>query len=213
MNKIDFQLKQKIFKRDNFQCQKCGFIDKSCQELKVHHITPLVFGGKNNPDNLITLCTICYNYAPNSKEEFIKYINEKINGEVLNTFRKSNNSISKKTKEGMINLFEQGKHVTRAPKGYSLIDKKLIPNQEKEEVKKIFKEFLDTNISLTQLAKKYSMTTSGIKKLLSNSTYIGKVKFANKEIQGIHKPLISKDIFDKTQEKLKQKYWTIKTEI
>ena len=44
MNKIDFQLKQKIFKRDNFQCQKCGFIDKSCQELELHHITPLVFG-------------------------------------------------------------------------------------------------------------------------------------------------------------------------
>ncbi|MEK6827364.1 MAG: recombinase family protein [Nanoarchaeota archaeon] len=98
---------------------------------------------------------------------------------------------------------KEGGFITRAPKGYKLINKKLmIDEEESKKVKEIFEELLKSDISLTQLAKKNNLTTSGIIKLLRNTTYLGKVKFANKETDGQHEPLIEKELFDKVQEKL-----------
>jgi site-specific DNA recombinase len=98
---------------------------------------------------------------------------------------------------------KEGGCITRAPKGYKLINKKLIVDEEEsKKVREIFEEYLNTPISLTQLAKKNGFTTSGIIKLLHNTTYIGKVKFANKETDGQHQPMIEKELFDKVQEKL-----------
>ena len=94
--------------------------------------------------------------------------------------------------------------LTKAPKGYKLVNKKLVLNElEALNVKKIFQEFVETDISLTQLSKKHNMTTAGIKKLLQNSTYLGKIKFASQESQGHHPILIEKELFDRVQEKLK----------
>lgn len=113
------------------------------------------------------------------------------------------NIIGDRTKFGMERKAKEGGFITKAPKGYNLVNKQLIIHeQEAEEIKKIFDEFLNSNISLTQLAKKNNMTTAGIKKLLLNTTYLGKVKFAGKETNGQHKPILEQQIFDKVQEKL-----------
>ena len=206
-NNLPFKLRKAILTRDNFSCQKCNFKDDTSEELELHHIKPKVSGGLNEFQNLITLCSICHNYAPDSEKNFILYINEKIDGYLLNTFRHSLHSISKKTKQGMANQFIKGKHLTKAPKGYKLVDKQLVPDENGEAIPKIFQEFLDTDISLTQLAKKNNMTTVGIKKLLQNTTYLGKVKFASQESNGKHKPLVSATLFNNIQNKLKQKGW------
>lgn len=208
MNKINFQLKQRIFKRDNFKCQKCNFRDPTVQDLEAHHIKSRVFGGKDQLNNLITLCSICHFYSPDSEKEFINYLNEKIDGKILNTFRKSQKSISKKTSKGMNNLFQKGNHLTKAPKGYKLVDKQLVPNEDSENLSRIFEKFFNQNISLTQLAKENNMTASGMKKLLQNTTYIGKVKFAHEESQGNHQPILSKQLFEQVQDKIKQLGWT-----
>lgn len=200
---IPLVLKREIFFRDGFKCKKCGFSDKDSNDLEIHHLVPIVFGGKNSSENLVTLCSICNKYAPDSEKDFLIYLREKIDGNLLNTFRKSKNSISKKTLQGMKNEFNKGKHLTKAPKGYKLVHKQLIPNEDSDIIKNIFEEFLNKNISLTQLAKKNNMTTSGIKKLLQNTTYLGKVKFANAELDGQHTPLLSKHLFEQVQEKLK----------
>jgi len=113
------------------------------------------------------------------------------------------NIIGDRTKFGMERKAKQGGFITKAPKGYNLVNKELIiKDQEAEQVKKIFEEFLNSDISLTRLAKKHSMTTSGIKKLLKNTTYLGKVKFAGQESKGQHKPLIEEELFNKVQDKL-----------
>jgi site-specific DNA recombinase len=113
------------------------------------------------------------------------------------------NMIGDRTKFGMERKAKEGGFITKAPKGYSLVNKKLIINdQEAEQVGKIFEEFLNSDISLTQLAKKHDMTTAGIKKLLKNTTYLGKVKFAGQESNGKHKPLIEEELFKSVQEKL-----------
>lgn len=115
------------------------------------------------------------------------------------------NIIGDRTKFGMEKKAKDGGFITKAPRGYKLENKELVLNdKEAEKVKEIFNEFLEGNISLTQLAKKNNFSTTGIKKLLQNTTYLGKVKFAEKEMQGIHPPLIEKEIFEEVQKKLEK---------
>ena len=197
------QTNLKILKRDNFTCQKCGFQDLTAEELEVHPINPRVFEGSEELPNLVCLCSICHKHAPDDEKSFLRYLNQKLDSKILDTFRMSNNSISRKTKHGMAKAFHNGAHLTKAPKGYKIVNKQLVPDeQELGNIRKLFEEFLTTNISLTQLAKKYKMTPMGISKLLKNTTYLGKVKFAGIETQGNHEPILEQDLFDKVQEKL-----------
>ncbi|MEK6741903.1 MAG: recombinase family protein [Nanoarchaeota archaeon] len=113
------------------------------------------------------------------------------------------NIIGDRTKFGMQRKAKEGGFITKAPRGYTLVNKELITSSEQtSQVNSIFKEFLDSDISLTKLAKKYNMTTAGIKKLLQNTTYLGKTKYAGQESQGQHKRIIEEDLFNKVQEKL-----------
>jgi len=118
------------------------------------------------------------------------------------------NIIGDRTKFGMERKAKEGGFITKAPKGYKIVDKLLVPNEESETIKQLFKEFLESDISLTQLAKKNGMTPAGMKKLLRNTTYIGKVKFADKESDGQHPPLLDKHLFEQVQKKIKQLGWS-----
>ena len=114
------------------------------------------------------------------------------------------NIIGDRTKFGMDKKAREGGFITRAPLGYNLVNKELVVNEERaKEVSAIFEEYLGSKISLTRLAKKHGMTTSGVIKLLKNSTYLGIVKFADKESKGSHKLIINKELFDKVGAKLK----------
>ncbi len=114
------------------------------------------------------------------------------------------NIIGDRTTFGMERKAKEGGFITKAPFGYKLVNKQLLVDEEQSaQIKSIFEEFLNTPISLTQLAKKNGFTTSGIKKLLLNTTYIGKVKFANKETDGQHQAILDKQLFEQVQEKLK----------
>jgi len=73
-------LRRKTFERDNFTCRKCKLIDKEAKCLEAHHIVPLYNGGKDELDNLITLCNDCHHFAPNTKEEFQEYLKEEMDG-------------------------------------------------------------------------------------------------------------------------------------
>lgn len=113
------------------------------------------------------------------------------------------NIIGDRTKFGMERKAKEGGFITKAPRGYQLLNKQLIiDEQESKTVKQLFEEFLNTNISLTQLAKKNNLTTSGLIKLLKNTTYLGKVKFANQESDGQHEPIIDQQLFEQVQRKL-----------
>ncbi|MBU4070032.1 MAG: recombinase family protein [Nanoarchaeota archaeon] len=118
------------------------------------------------------------------------------------------NMIGDRTKFGMERKVKEGGFITKAPKGYKLVDKQLVPNEDSENLSKIFEKFFNQSISLTQLAKENNMTASGMKKLLQNTTYIGKVKFAHEESQGNHQPILSKQLFEQVQDKIKQLGWS-----
>ena len=204
MNKISEEIRRKVLERDNFTCQKCGFKDATSEELEIHHIKPKIFQGKDNFKNLVALCSICHKHAPDDEFEFKGYISEKIDYKILETFRKSRYSISKRTKEGMQKKAQIGKHMARPPLGYKFVEGRLEPEPEKKEiVQQIFNKFLDTTNSLSQLAKEYSFTTRGLINLLRNRTYLGEIKFKG-NFKGNHDAILPKEIFDKAGEKLNQ---------
>ncbi len=187
---MDLQTPNNIFRQDNFTCRKCGFVDTSGKDLQVQMS--------------LTLCSVCFKFAPQTEKQFKKYVSEKVDSKLLESFRVSQDSLSKKTLKGMENRVKLGKPITRAPKGYRVLDGKLIIHEnESQQVQNIFQEFLTTPISLTQLAKKNNITTSGLIKLLKNTTYLGKIKFLKIQLVGNHPPIITEETFQKVQEKLK----------
>ncbi|KKK90226.1 hypothetical protein LCGC14_2725240 [marine sediment metagenome] len=53
-------LREYIFERDNFTCQKCGNQGDKNNDLNAHHIIPLYKGGPHKVENIITLCVDCH---------------------------------------------------------------------------------------------------------------------------------------------------------
>lgn len=158
---------------------------------------------KNKEKFQVYLCGICHYFSPNNSEKFQEYISEKINGSVLDSFRKYA-GVGEKQKKGMISQASKGKVMSRVPFGYKMEDKKLIPAENKNEIEDIFQEFLNENISLRQLAQRHSLSVNGLKKILTNFTYIGKVKFNNQIYEGNHPALISSTLFNHVQNKLER---------
>lgn len=109
-----------------------------------------------------------------------------------------------KQKLGMIKQASKGNHVSRVPFGYKwdYENKKIIPAQNYLEVEEIFEEFLQPEVKLTALAKKRNFSVNGLKKILKNFAYVGKVKFDGQIHNGNHKPIISSILFNKVQDKL-----------
>ena len=104
----------------------------------------------------------------------------------------------------MIQKAFQGSPMSRPPFGYNFKNKRLIPAQNFREVEEIFEEFLTSKISLTKLAQKHNFSVNGLKKILRNFTYIGKIKFNNQIHQGTHKPILSSTLFNHVQNKLER---------
>jgi len=107
-------------------------------------------------------------------------------------------------KQGMINKASKGNLMSRPAFGYKIENNKLIPAQNSEEVREIFEEFLNEKIPLSQLAKKHNLSVNGLKKILTNFTYIGKIKFNNQIHDGNHEPIISSTLFNHVQNKLEK---------
>ena len=147
------------------------------------------------------LCTVCFRFSPNREEDFKQYVQEKIDGKLLETFRKYENR-DHQQKKGMIKKASQGKLMSRVPFGYLLEKGELIPAVNHHEIEEIFEEFLNSDVSLNRLAKKHNLSTNGLKKILKNFTYIGKVKFNNQIFEGKHQPIISSTLFNHVQNKL-----------
>jgi len=114
------------------------------------------------------------------------------------------NVTGERTKFSMDKKARDGFLVSRAPLGYKIIDKKLVPKEDSYIVQEIFQDFLNKDISLTKLAKKYNLSVNGLKKVLTNQTYLGKIKFDGQTHQGTHQTLISSTLFNHVQNKLEK---------
>jgi len=166
------------------KCIKCNY---ECEGIKKHG---LVF------------CDVCIQFCPNNPEKVDEYILEKAEAQSLEPFRKFSRTRGEQQKTGMIKKASNGKAMSRAPFGYKLENGDLIPAQNFREVEEIFEEFLEDKATLNKVAKKHNLSVNGLKKILKNFTYIGKVKFNNQTFEGIHKPIVSSILFNKVQDKL-----------
>jgi len=167
-------------------CKKCGYAEK--KEVKL-------FGSP--------LCKVCATFAPKTIQDFQNYISEKVDWKTLDTFRKYNASPGHKQKEGMQKMASIGRLVTRPPLGYDVMNGNLSPNEDASRVHSLFKTFLARAYSLNSLAKNFSLSVNGLKKILSNRTYLGEIKFDGKIHKGDHPSIISPEIFYAVQRKLK----------
>lgn len=167
------------------KCEKCGYDSE-----------------KNKSKFGLVLCNVCYALSPNNPEELDKYVQEKVNQDALKSFRKYVKNPGEQQKKGMIKKATNGFSMSRAPFGYTYKNSELIPAQNSEEVFEIFDEFVNSNISLRKLSKKHNLSVNGLKKILRNFAYIGKVRFNNQIFDAKHKPLISTTLFNHAQNKL-----------
>jgi len=122
----------------------------------------------------------------------------------LETFRKHSKPPGEAQKKAMLQKASEGNLMSRAPFGYNIENGKLIPAQNWREVEEIFEDFLNNNQSLTQLSQKHNFSVNGLKKILMNFTYIGKIKFNNQIHDGKHQPIISSTLFNHVQNKLEK---------
>jgi hypothetical protein len=129
--------------------------------------------------------------------EELKKENEYLRGEIEKIKSQrigKKNSMNKKASDGNL--------MSRVPFGYSVVDGKLIPAENFLEVEKIFEEFLNSEISLRQLSLRHHLSVNGLKKILRNFTYLGKIKFSNQVHEGTHQPIVSSTLFNHVQNKL-----------
>jgi len=114
------------------------------------------------------------------------------------------NVTMERTKFAMDKKVRDGHPITRAPFGYKMENKNLVPGEHSYQVQEVFQDFLNQNISLTKLAKKYGFSVNGLKKIITNQTYLGKNKFDKQLHQGSHQALISSTLFNHVQNKLEK---------
>jgi len=107
-------------------------------------------------------------------------------------------------KSSMIKKASQGNLMSRAPFGYKIENGNLVTAENFREIEEIFEDFLNNNLSLRSLAEKHHLSVNGLKKILKNFTYIGKIKFNSQIHEGTHQPIVSSTLFNHVQNKLER---------
>lgn len=169
------------------ECEKCGYKSTKNKEIL----------GK-------TLCEFCSYFAPEDITQLEIYVNEKVDFREIQTYRKQGLVGGVKQKKGMQKKASSGFIVTRAPFGYIIKKNKLIPGTNSHIIQDIYEDFLESNLSLNKISKKWGFSINGFKKILTNFTYLGKIKFDGNVYSGNHKPLVSSILFNKVQDKFEK---------
>jgi hypothetical protein len=168
------------------KCEKCGYESKTNRKKGDHFF-----------------CDICYLFSPEEENLLKEYSSERIDPRSLESFRKYFKP-GERQKKSMIKKAAVGNLMSRVAFGYKLENKKLVPAENYKEIEEIFEEFLTGDYSLRQLAEKHKLSVNGLKKILKNFTYIGKIKFNNQIYEGNHTPLVSTTLFNHVQNKLEK---------
>ena len=89
-----------------------------------------------------------------------------------------------------------GEVLSRAPFGYEYKNRRLvIKDEEAEQVQEIFEMWV-VGVNYKEIARKFNLPVSTLYEIIKNPTYIGKVQYRNKLYQGIHKAIISEELFN-----------------
>jgi len=126
-------------------------------------------------------------------------------------------NLSENTKRGLRQKLRRGEWPGWAPIGYLNKEHKIIPDPERcKLIKKTFELYSTGKYSLKDLKKSMAfsglrsraekvLSVSMIQHTLANPFYYGAFFYKSELCQGTHKPVISKKLFDKVQEIMKDK--------
>ena len=128
-------------------------------------------------------------------------------------------NLSENIKRGNRQKLRNGVWPSKAPLGYYNEPTLRSIEVDKEKslfVKKAFEKFANKTVSLTEVAKYLHyfgikrrvsgkpLTVGSIRKMLSNEFYVGIMTYAGIKYEASHKTFISKELFQKVQERLKE---------
>lgn len=122
-------------------------------------------------------------------------------------------NLSEEVRKGQKQKAEQGYYPNKPPYGYMRFDKKVskINPETSPFVKRAFEIYSEGNKSLTTLCEdlhnegfiyrqdKPKIGKNHLERLLKNPFYVGKFKFKDVIYDGLHEPLVSKELFDLVQ--------------
>ena len=124
-------------------------------------------------------------------------------------------NLSEEVKRGMTEKASRGGLVTRPPFGYKAVNGEAVIDPEKASiVKKIFEDYANgksirkitewINVDIkARLNDEKMISYHTLSKMIRNPFYIGVVSWDGITTQGQHEALITKELFDKVQERLK----------
>lgn len=125
--------------------------------------------------------------------------------------------IGERTKLGIMRRIKNGEWSTTRPFGYDLKDGKLTINEtETIFIKRCYNLFLEHNLGTELIARRLNKEDlitarkgkwckNAVWTILTNPVYIGYIRWDGEIVKGQHKPIISKELFDSVQERLKEK--------
>lgn len=119
-------------------------------------------------------------------------------------------TISKKTISGMIAKAEKGIYPSKPPFGYTnnVLTKTIeLDNTKASKIKKIFENLANGKVSkgdLINISTNLGISKNTLYRIIKNPFYYGDFVFNEKEYHGKHTPLISKKIWDKANQKMKE---------
>ncbi len=110
--------------------------------------------------------------------------------------------LSANVKRGNREKLRRGEWINRAPYGYKN-DKNtkslVVVASQAKVVRLAFSLYATGNYSFTQLAKELGILKSQLERILSRKFYYGVMEAVGEEYPGVHKPIISKALYDQVQ--------------
>ena len=185
------------------------------------------FKWKDELDNLMTNYDVTIHYS-NSNEKIDKNIgssmkmNENIQT-VFNTF--FSDFVSEKTRPGMLKKAQTGVYPANAPLGYlnNKVDKTIELDTKKAPlIKELFEYAASGKYSLLMLEEEFYIKglrskagkrvhKSALHRILRNTFYYGYFAWSRQIFKGTHTPIVSKELWDKANKRLKDFYRPHKT--
>lgn len=189
--------RRKARKRDKYTCQKCGITEEEYeQELSVHHLKPFVYfetyKEANKLDNLTSLCEPCHRIAHSGENHTTKFEKEKIvfknqlnttvmkqkekAQEVLNLLLNTNKTLREISQITGIS-YSKVQKMYRGDSWKSLYEKP--PRETNPRAKGeglailVYKMLLETDLTLTEIAKRTGVSLAMVQDLYKGRTYKG----------------------------------------
>jgi site-specific DNA recombinase len=116
------------------------------------------------------------------------------------------NKMKARVRETRTYRFEHGIMPGRSPYGFKPIvkDKKIIgfePKKKESEIVKGVFEMASKGVSYKDICQAFNLKPQQYYNIVKNKVYMGIITFENKERQGVHEPLVTKELWEKVNEK------------